>query len=61
MKSLDIRSEPAIKLLAEFLDMDSDTPKANAEHFAHGVLDLYWPMRILTCLCRIVLLPSLSV
>lgn len=36
MKSLDIRSEPAVKLLAEFLDMDSDGLKTNAEHFAHG-------------------------
>jgi len=46
MKSLDIRSEPAVKLLAEFLDMDaeqdlhisgpSSNPRANAEHFAHG-------------------------
>jgi hypothetical protein len=40
MKSIDIRSESAIKLLAEFLDMD--TPYAPgerhvyAEHFAHG-------------------------
>lgn len=40
MKSIDIRSESAIKLLAEFLDMD--TPyvpgerHVNAEHFAHG-------------------------
>ena len=40
MKSLDIRSEPAVKLLAEFLDMDADIdcldPRSNAEHFAHG-------------------------
>lgn len=40
MKSLDIRSESAVKLLAEFLDMDADgdaeNPRANAEHFAHG-------------------------
>lgn len=47
MKSLDLRSEPAIKLLAEFLDMDTpylvgspDEPSCprfhNAEHFAHG-------------------------
>ncbi|KAI9440282.1 hypothetical protein F5148DRAFT_1258756 [Russula earlei] len=41
MKSIDIRSESAIKLLAEFLDMD--TPYApgkrhvNAEHFAHEI------------------------
>ncbi|KAH8827760.1 hypothetical protein DL96DRAFT_1600205 [Flagelloscypha sp. PMI_526] len=41
MKSIDIRSESAVKLLSEFLDMD--TPYAegyrhpNAEHFAHEV------------------------
>jgi hypothetical protein len=35
MRSLDIRSEGAVKLLAEFLDMDTDT-RTNAEHFAHG-------------------------
>lgn len=40
MKSIDIRSESAVKLLSEFLDLD--TPYAtgrrhvNAEHFAHG-------------------------
>jgi hypothetical protein len=41
MKSIDIRSESAVKLLAEFLDMDSPyVPGArhtNAEHFAHGM------------------------
>ncbi|KAI0073978.1 hypothetical protein K474DRAFT_1665964 [Panus rudis PR-1116 ss-1] len=52
MKSIDIRSEPAIKLLAEFLDMDTehelrvsgsnDGPRANAEHFAH---ELYCYLR----------------
>ena len=40
MKSLDIRSESAVKLLAEFLDIDAEydaeNPRANAEHFAHG-------------------------
>ncbi|KZT01108.1 uncharacterized protein LAESUDRAFT_664641 [Laetiporus sulphureus 93-53] len=35
MKSLDIRSEPAVRLLAEFLDMDSGGERVNAEHFAH--------------------------
>lgn len=35
MKSLDIRSEGAVKLLAEFLDMDTGL-RTNAEHFAHG-------------------------
>jgi hypothetical protein len=48
MKSLDLRSESAIKLLAEFLDMDTryfvGDPEdgstgrfTNAEHFAHGM------------------------
>ena len=40
MKSIDIRSESAIKLLAEFLDMDTQYVAGerhiNAEHFAHG-------------------------
>ena len=38
MKSLDIRSEPAVRLLSEFLDMDAEHghERANAEHFAHG-------------------------
>jgi len=40
MKSIDIRSESAIKLLAEFLDMDAPYVPGerhiNAEHFAHG-------------------------
>jgi hypothetical protein len=35
MKSIDIRSEAAVRLLAEFLDMDSEE-RSNAEHFAHG-------------------------
>lgn len=37
MKSIDIRSESAVKLLAEFLDMDTGE-RVNAEHFAHGNL-----------------------
>ncbi|GLB42610.1 putative zinc finger, C3HC4 type (RING finger) [Lyophyllum shimeji] len=41
MKSIDIRSESAIKLLAEFLDMDAPYVEGgrhfNAEHFAHEV------------------------
>ncbi|KAF8884665.1 hypothetical protein BD779DRAFT_1612096 [Infundibulicybe gibba] len=41
MKAIDIRSESAIKLLAEFLDMDSPYLEGgrhvNAEHFAHEV------------------------
>lgn len=43
MKALDIRSEGAVKLLAEFLDLDEDgstyvsgNRHRNAEHFAHG-------------------------
>lgn len=42
MKSIDIRSESAVKLLSEFLDMDAPYVPggrhANAEHFAHGQL-----------------------
>jgi len=45
MKSIDIRSESAIKLLAEFLDMDGPYVQGgrhvHAEHFAHGKL-LAW-------------------
>ncbi|KAF8962908.1 hypothetical protein BDZ97DRAFT_1662311 [Flammula alnicola] len=41
MKAIDIRSESAVKLIAEFLDMDAPyTPggrHVNAEHFAHEV------------------------
>ncbi|KAI5998528.1 hypothetical protein F5J12DRAFT_724781 [Pisolithus orientalis] len=41
MKSVDIRSESAIKLLAEFLDMDElyveGARHPNAEHFAHEI------------------------
>ncbi|KAI6131114.1 hypothetical protein EDD16DRAFT_1469817 [Pisolithus croceorrhizus] len=44
MKSTDFRSESAIKLLAEFLDMDEPYVEGarytNAEHFAHGKLML---------------------
>ena len=39
MKSVDIRSESAVKLIAEFLDMDRSGgvgDRKNAEHFAHG-------------------------
>lgn len=39
MKSIDIRSESAVKLLAEFLDMDT-SERVNAEHFAHGMSTL---------------------
>lgn len=41
MKSLDIRSEGAIRLLSEFLDMDSGV-HSTAEHFAH---ELYCYLR----------------
>ncbi|KAG6878905.1 hypothetical protein C0992_006785 [Termitomyces sp. T32_za158] len=41
MKSLDIRSESAVKLLAEFLDLDGPHVEGgryvNAEHFAHEI------------------------
>ncbi|KAF7329358.1 E3 ubiquitin-protein ligase Topors [Mycena kentingensis (nom. inval.)] len=41
MKAIDIRSESAVKLLAEFLDLDSPYREGerhvNAEHFAHEV------------------------
>jgi len=40
MKAIDIRSESAVKLIAEFLDMDAPYTEGgrhvNAEHFAHG-------------------------
>ncbi|KAI0656032.1 hypothetical protein C8Q70DRAFT_922141 [Cubamyces menziesii] len=44
MKSLDIRSEPAVRLLSEFLDMDAEHGHEhdNAEHFAH---ELYCYLR----------------
>ncbi|KAI0690369.1 hypothetical protein BC835DRAFT_1281137, partial [Cytidiella melzeri] len=41
MKSIEIRSESAIKLLAEFLDMDTNE-RTNAEHFSH---ELYCYLR----------------
>ena len=37
MKSIDIRSESAVKLISEFLDIDeSGGSRRNAEHFTHG-------------------------
>lgn len=40
MKSIDIRSETAVKLLSEFLDLDAPYipggRHVKAEHFAHG-------------------------
>ena len=47
MKSIDVRSESAVKLLSEFLDMDAqhtaDGKYVNAEHFAHGQLGCLLP------------------
>jgi hypothetical protein len=46
MKSIDIRSESAVKLLAEFLDDEEGggyvegERSVNAEHFAHGAIPL---------------------
>ncbi|KAF8839189.1 hypothetical protein BDN67DRAFT_906055 [Paxillus ammoniavirescens] len=40
MKSIDIRAESAVKLLSEFLDLDTpyvEGRHANAEHFAHEI------------------------
>ena len=51
MKSLDIRSESAVKLLSEFLDMDrpyvEGQPHPNADHFAHGMASLLRVPRLL--------------
>ncbi|KAK8861223.1 hypothetical protein IAR55_002042 [Kwoniella newhampshirensis] len=35
LKAIDIRSEPAIRLLADFLDVDEETYPSGAEHFSH--------------------------
>ncbi|WWD16880.1 hypothetical protein CI109_101312 [Kwoniella shandongensis] len=35
LKAIDIRSEPAIRLLADFLDVDEVTYPRGAEHFSH--------------------------
>jgi hypothetical protein len=47
MKSIDIRTENAVKLLAEFLDMDTQyvagERHVNAEHFAHGLSE-FWAL-----------------
>lgn len=46
MKSLDIRSESAVKLFSEFLDMDQPYMEGdlhpNAEHFAHGTFIFFF-------------------
>ena len=63
MKSIDIRSEAAVNLLAEFLDMDdghdihaqgqagSGEVRRNAEHFAHGEFFCFNLLSILYVLC----------
>ena len=48
MKSIDI-CESAVKLMAEFLDMDMDRSggvgdRKNAEHFAHGESSPFLPL-----------------
>lgn len=51
MKAIDIRSETAVKLLAEFLDMDAPYVEGgrhvNAEHFAHGEIMFNWLAHII--------------
>ncbi len=68
MKSIDIRSESAIKLLAEFLDMDTSyipgERHVNAEHFAHGPSTLFHHITVSTSpsvLSRDILLFALTV
>ena len=42
MTSVDIRSEPAVRLLAEFLDIGRENERKNAEQFVHGTSsDMY--------------------
>ena len=52
MKSIDIRTENAVKLLAEFLDMDTQyvagERHVNAEHFAHGPSE-FWALQATIC------------
>jgi hypothetical protein len=52
MKSIDIRTESAVKLLAEFLDMDTQyvagERHVNAEHFAHGPSE-FWALPATIC------------
>jgi hypothetical protein len=52
MKSIDIRSESAVKLLSEFLDMDAPyipgERHVNAEHFAHGQLLYFFRSQIVS-------------
>ena len=55
MKSLDIRSESAVKLLSEFLDMDQPYVEGNlhpnAEHFAHGMFSSVFGCHLLLLIC----------
>lgn len=60
MKSIDIRTESAVKLLAEFLDMDTQyvagERHVNAEHFAHGPSEFgpsfaFWSHPSPICFC----------
>lgn len=55
MKSIDIRSESAVKLLSEFLDMDAPYVEGdrhvNAEHFAHGMFIL--PIILSNCIIEV--------
>ena len=68
MKAIDIRSESAVKLLAEFLDMDAPyvpgERHVNAEHFAHGPSTPFSRITVTTSpsiLCRDILLFALAV
>ena len=66
MKSLDIRSESAVKLISEFLDMDQayleGNPHPNAEHLAHGMLSFFLGDCLLSLIvvrsCRTVLVST---
>ncbi|EJD42661.1 hypothetical protein AURDEDRAFT_168186 [Auricularia subglabra TFB-10046 SS5] len=65
MKSLDLRSETAVKLLSEFLDMGNPYVEGNrypnAEHFAHEVYSyVRSPFRELTVYDRHVQPPAVS-
>jgi hypothetical protein len=59
LKSIDVRSESAIKLLGEFLDLDGDDERysgkgSNAEHFAHG----WWYMCTRNILSELTIYPT---
>jgi len=61
MRSIDIRSEAAVKLIAEFLDLDEphsqDGRPVNAEHFAHGMSVLEDSTRLLMSPRSVLLCP----